>query len=143
MKVLFVCQANIGRSQVAQVYFNKLSKHDSDSAGMGVDENVLMLALPSRKLKDVPTQRSVVYIQREFGVDASETESTQLTPEMIDEAYRVIIINERERWLDYVKESGKVVHWDIPDSLGMEDESAFDVYREIRQRVEELVREIG
>ena len=143
MKVLFVCQANIGRSQVAQVYFNKLSKHDSDSAGMGVDENVARLALPSRKIEDVPGQRSVLYIQREFGVDASETESTQLTPEMLDEADRVIIINERDRWLNYVKEGGKVVHWDIPDSLGMEDESAFDVYREIRQRVEELVREIG
>ena len=143
MKVLFVCHANVGRSQVAQVYFDKLSKHESDSAGMGVDENVAKLALPSRKLRDIPTQRSVVYIQREFGVDASENESTQLTPEMIDEADRVIIINEKERWLDYVKEGGKVVHWDIPDSLGMEDDSAFDVYRQIRERVEELVREIG
>ena len=143
MKVLFVCHANVGRSQVAQVYFDKLSKHESDSAGMGVDENVAKLALPSRKLRDIPTQRSVVYIQREFGVDASENESTQLTLEMIDEADRVIIINEKERWLDYVKEGGKVVHWDIPDSLGMEDDSAFDVYRQIRERVEELVREIG
>ncbi|MCH8110224.1 MAG: hypothetical protein IIB15_08855 [Chloroflexi bacterium] len=143
MKVLFVCHANVGRSQVAQVYFDKLSKHESDSAGMGVDENVAKLALPSRKLRDIPTQRSVVYIQREFGVDASENESAQLTLEMIDEADRVIIINEKERWLDYVKEGGKVVHWDIPDSLGMEDDSAFDVYRQIRERVEELVREIG
>ena len=143
MKVLFVCQANIGRSQIAQVYFDKLSKHESDSAGMGVDENIATLALPSRKIRDVPAQRSVMYIQREFGVDASENESTQLTPEMLDEAYRVIIINERERWLDYVKEGGKVVHWDIPDALGQEDESAFDIYRQIRQRVDELVREIG
>ena len=143
MKVLFVCHANVGRSQVAQVYFDKLSKHESGSAGMGVDENVAKLALPSRKLRDIPTQRSVVYIQREFGVDAFENESTQLTLEMIDEADRVIIINEKERWLDYVKEGGKVVHWDIPDSLGMEDDSAFDVYRQIRERVEELVREIG
>jgi protein-tyrosine-phosphatase len=26
MKILFVCHANVGRSQVAQVYFDKLSE---------------------------------------------------------------------------------------------------------------------
>jgi hypothetical protein len=38
MKILFVCHANVGRSQVAQVYFDKLSRHFSDNVGIAVNE---------------------------------------------------------------------------------------------------------
>ena len=40
MKVLFVCHANVGRSQVAQAYFGTISKHDSNSAGIAVNERI-------------------------------------------------------------------------------------------------------
>ena len=90
MKVLFVCNANIGRSQVAQAYFYNLTQHDSDCAGINADEATARRNLPSRKMKDVPGQRSVHYIRREFGVDIAEKERQQLTPEMVDEADLVI-----------------------------------------------------
>ena len=61
MKVLFVCIANVGRSQVAEAYFSKLTQHDSDSAGIAVNELIAKRNLSSRKLKDVPDQRSVEY----------------------------------------------------------------------------------
>ncbi len=69
MRVLFVRQANIGRSQVAQECFDQLSSHESSGAGMAVDEITAKGNWPSKKLKDVPNQRSVEYIKREFGVD--------------------------------------------------------------------------
>ncbi len=106
MKVLFVCQANIGRSQVAQTCFDQLSSHESSGAGMAVDEITVKRKLPSRKLKDVPNQRSVEYIKREFGVDISDRERRQLTPQMMDEADMVIVINEKANWPDYVTEGG-------------------------------------
>jgi protein-tyrosine-phosphatase len=94
MKVLFVCNANIGRSQVAQAYFNNLTQHDSDCAGINADEATARRNLPSRKMKDVPGQRSVHYIRREFGV-------------------------------------------------GQDDDFAHNVYRQVQDRVEQLVKEIG
>ncbi len=33
MKVLFVCRANLGRSQIASAFFDQLSQHTPDSAG--------------------------------------------------------------------------------------------------------------
>ena len=107
MKVLFVCYANVGRSQVAQAYFTTLSQHASDSAGIAVNELIVQRNLPSRKLKDVLDQRSVGYIGREFGVDVSERERQQLVPAMLDEADRVIVIAEKERWPGYLQEGGK------------------------------------
>jgi len=59
IKVLFVCLANIGRRQVAQACFDQLSKYDSDSAGIGVDEQLARRTLSSMKLKDLSNQRSV------------------------------------------------------------------------------------
>ena len=143
MKVLFVCNANVGRSQVAQTYFNRLSQHDSDSAGIAVNDRIAKANLPSRKLKDNPSQRSVEYIRREFGVDISARERQQLIPEMIDQADLVIVIAEKDRWPGYLKEGGKVVFWDIPDAVGQTDDFADDVYRQVQRRVEQLVEEIG
>ena len=36
MKVLFVCLANVGRSQMAEAFFNRLSRHQAGSAGSRV-----------------------------------------------------------------------------------------------------------
>ena len=139
MKVLFICNTNIGRSQVAHAYFDKLSKHDSDSAGIAVDE----IKPASKKLKDNPNQRPVQYIRREFGVEIGEKEKQQLVPEMLVTADLAIVIAEKERWPGYLKEGGKVLFWDIQDPATMADDFAYDVYRQVQRRVEQLVAEIG
>ena len=143
MKVLFVCYANVGRSQVAQVYFATLSKHGSDSAGIAVNERIAAMKLPSRKLKDNLSQRSVEYVRREFSVNIAEKERQHLTPEMVEKSDLAIVIAEKERWPDYLKECDKVLFWDIQDPAGMADDLADDVYRQVRHRVEQLVAEIG
>jgi protein-tyrosine-phosphatase len=92
MKVLFICYANVGRSQVAQVCFARLSKNDSDSAGIAVNERIAAMKFPSKKLKDNASHRSVEYIRRVFGVDIAEKERQQLTVEMIDKSDLAIAI---------------------------------------------------
>ncbi len=142
-KVLFVCSANAARSQVARACFDQLSQHDSDSAGIGVDRIIAKQNLSSRKLKELPDQRSVEYIRKTFGVDISDRERQQLTPEMVDAADLVVLIVEKDKWPDYLKEGGKVVFWDIPDAARQDDDFAYDVFRQVHNRVEQLVKEIG
>ena len=45
--------------------------------------------------------------------------------------------------VDYLKEGGKVMFWDIPDPFRQTDVFADDVYKQVQQRVEQLVAEIG
>ena len=148
MKILFVCRANVGRSQVAQVYFNKLSRHTSNSAGIAVDELIVKLHLRGRKLKDVTSiSRAAEYtlecIRNEFGVDIADKERQQLTPAMVDAADVIVVIAEKEQWPAYLKEGGKVVFWDIPDGVGQDDAFVYDVFTQVRRRVEQLVEETG
>ena len=143
MKVLFICYANVGRSQVAHAYFEKLSKHDCESAGLAVTERLAAMKLTSKKLKDNPNQSSLRYLKRELDRDIGEKEKQQLVPEMITRADLVVVIAEKERWPSYLQGCNKLLFWDIQDPVGMTDESADQVYREVRRRVEELVAEIG
>jgi protein-tyrosine-phosphatase len=62
---------------------------------------------------------------------------------MVEKSDLAIVIAEKERWPDYLKEGDKVLFWDIQDPAGMADDLADDVYRQVRRRVEQLVAEIG
>ena len=109
-----------------------------------MDRIIARQNLPSRKLKDSPTAgRSVEYIIKTFGVDISDRERQQLTPEMVHSADLVILIVEKDRWPDYLQEGGKVVFWDIADAHKQDDGFAYDVWRQVQDRVEQLVKEIG
>ena len=142
MKILFVCDGNVYRSQVAQACFDNLSQHDSESAGIRVEEWIAMLNLPGKKIKDAPTNRSIEHVRNEFGVDISEKERKQLTPDLVDEADLVIVMTAKNGWPDYLNEGNKVVFWDIPDPWEHDDDFAYDVFKQIQHRVEKLVEDI-
>jgi protein-tyrosine-phosphatase len=111
MKVLFICYANVGRSQVAEACFKMLSPHECESAGIAVNDRLAAMKLASRKLKDTPNQSSVQFIRRELGVDIGEKERRQLVPEMIDTADFVVVIAEKERWPPkFTREDERVVY---------------------------------
>ena len=143
MKVLFICYANVGRSQVAEACFKTLSQHDSHSAGIAVNERIAQMKLPSKKLKHAAIQHSVEYIKRELGIDVGEKERQQLVPEMIATADLAVVIAEKERWPGYLKGGDKVVFWDIPDPAKMDSEAAEEVYKEVQRRVALLVAKVG
>ena len=39
MNVLFMCRGNVGRSQIAEAFFEGMSSYDVASAGIAVGEN--------------------------------------------------------------------------------------------------------
>ena len=141
MKVLFVCNANMGRSQVAEALFNQLSGEPATSAGTRADAIVEMTKPSSRRLKDAGS--SAITYMSEQGVDVSESLRDQLTPAMVQEADKVIVIADEDTWPDYLRNSDKVVVWDIQDTRGMGPDSARPLYDEIKRRVRELVRDAG
>jgi hypothetical protein len=69
-----------GRSQVAHAYFEKLSKHDCESAGIAVNERLAAMKLASKKLKDNPNQSSVRYVRRELAKDIVRERKTTTDP---------------------------------------------------------------
>ena len=90
MLVMFVCQANVGRSQVAEAYFERLSQHEVCSSGLRVDEEMARNKPASAKMKD-NSRHSLPYML-ERGIDISEKERTQITPELVAAADRIVAI---------------------------------------------------
>ena len=140
MKVMFVCQANVGRSQVAEAFFARASVHEASSSGTHVDELMAKQKPPTALLKD-NSRYSLPYMQKQ-GIDISEQVRTQLTPELVQEADRVIAILKPEEVPAYVTESGKLTVWDIRDPASNPDEAS-PLFDEVRNRVSALVQEIG
>ena len=141
MKILFVCNANVGRSQAAEALFKRLSRHEAHSAGTRADEIVARSNPPTRTLKDSPSP-AVPYL-KELGVDISQNLRTQLTSEMVQQADKVIVMADKDNWPDYLRDNDKVTSWDIENTRGLGSDEARPLMDEIKRRVEELVREVG
>ena len=92
---------------MAQAMFNRLSKHQSTSAGTMVLE---MDGQTVAKRAEVAPSGVLVLelMSEEEDQDLSSEQRTQLTPELVDAADKVIAMAERETWPDYLVESGKV-----------------------------------
>jgi protein-tyrosine-phosphatase len=132
MKVLFICRANVGRSQMGEAFFNALaSKHSAISAGISAHTG--------------PIADIVVSYMKEAGIDVSNAVGKRVTPEMASTADRIIVIlekHERDGVPDYIKNSGKAEYWPVPDGKGKPYEFHLKMRDDIRKRVEKLVSEM-
>ena len=137
MKVLFVCKANVGRSQIAEAFFNKFSKKNKavSSGSHAVD-------YPSRIGKKLTKHAlDIVGIMKEEGINLSQKSPKQLTKKMADEADKIIVLHV-EKLPDFV-DMKKVIRWDIQDLYRMTPEDQRKLRDQIKKKVLELVKEIG
>jgi protein-tyrosine-phosphatase len=133
MNVLFVCKGNVGRSQMANAFFNKLSeKNKSVSAGTVVGEK-----------EGEALHEFVIKCMAEEGFDLSKNKRKQLTPEMVKLADRIIVMAEKENLPDYLANSNKITFWKISDAKNMPYEAHIKTRNEIRTLVKRLIKEIG
>ncbi len=137
MKVLFVCKSNFGRSQIAEAIFNSISqKHKATSAGTEKGR------VTNHKLKDFQEHSNLFSCMNEIGLDITENSAKMLTEKMVKEADKIIVMAEKDTWPNYLKESNKIIFWQVEDVAGQ----SLDKFREIRdkidQNIEKLVQEI-
>jgi len=139
MKVLFVCKANIFRSQMATTFFREFcDKQKAESAGtevVGAGER-----LSDREEKQV---KWIIEILKREGVDVSENKRRLLTKKMVDRADRVICMAQRESIPDFLLKSGKMEYWEVEDAT---PESDYDFFlmsaKKIKKKVKKLVEAI-
>ncbi|MDA0734090.1 MAG: low molecular weight phosphatase family protein [Chloroflexi bacterium] len=145
MLVLFVCVANVGRSQMAEAFFNRLSTNQALSAGTQVGDQA------GQNLRDrskVPAASStpgnmLKIMQEEEHLDLYDNLRKQLTPTLADEADRVVVMCESDPYPEYLSNNPKVTFWKIEDLYGTPYESVRQLKEEVKRHVEQLVREIG
>ena len=135
MKILFVCRGNVGRSQMAEVIFNKYSKHKSSSAG------ILILGNKPQKLKDIPFTKPIIEFMKKEGVDLSEKERKQLNPEMCNGFDKIIVMAEPETIPDYLKKNEKMIYWDVKDPKGMSNKEYVKIINQLKDLIRNFIIE--
>ena len=109
MKVLFICRSNAERSIIAETLFNSFSKkHKASSAGADVT---------AQRREGSPPGRVISELMLSMGHDVLQMKSRQLTPKMVKEADKVVVIlskSEVRKYLPgYVKNSRKTIFWTV------------------------------
>jgi protein-tyrosine-phosphatase len=132
MKILFVCENNISRSQIAETFFNELvkdKKHKAGSAGV-------------RDKHDGDTIEEIskltVRSMKEAGLDIGKKKSKKITKKKVKDADFVVMMNHNFDFPDYVKESKRLILWDVEDPKGRD----LNVFIKIRDRIHLLVNRL-
>jgi len=138
MKILFVCRGNVGRSQMAEAFLKQTTngEYSVQSAGVeargsdGKDLNGMLL-------KDRASSKHVIEVLKEIGIDISNNHIKRLTPEMVEDADKIIAILKPEAVLEFLKGNEKVIYWNVFDP----DEQTLEFHRKTRDEVKRLVEE--
>jgi protein-tyrosine-phosphatase len=114
MRLLFVCHANVARSQIAAALCTSYAPQVvAASAGVQVDE-------PGETLEHLLERGSqhnpyVIRTMNRLGLDISKSRRTQLRRAMLKSYDYVISMVERRLAPEYLVAAPNTLHWDIPD----------------------------
>ena len=143
-KILFVCNANVVRSQMAQAFYNHFTKtQNADSAGVNAEK------YPTAEIPTVADfdahlvaknldPLAVIDLMREKGIEVGASERTQLTKDMLSDYDLVVNIANRNQTPDWLK-GDNVVWWKIEDPHAESRELAKLACDEIEKRVKRLI----
>lgn len=131
MKILFVCRGNVGRSQAAMALYNADADKQALSAGTIVGSQTTTVG-------ERPGASAIVEVMIEEGLDISKNTSTQITPEMVEEFDKVVVMAELESVPDWLKDDPKTELWDIPDLKDVSVEEARETLSLIKSKLHHL-----
>ncbi len=125
-KVLFVCLGNVGRSQMAEAFYNHFTNStDAWSAGIQKD-TPLKYPNPTSKIIDA---------MGEYNIDVSQAKVKTVTQDIVDNSEKIIILCKKEECPNFLLTSQNIIFWDIEDPF----EVSFDNTRKIRDQIKEKV----
>lgn len=136
MKILFVCWANVGRSQMAKAFYNSLTNtDDANSAGTEVE-------MPGETLGDRQQRRGgtfVIEAMAEEGIDIKQFHKTQLTKEMLGDYDKVISMADLEYTPDWLKSAPNYISWTVKDPGGRGLKETQEALENVKAKVLELI----
>ena len=129
---LFVCSANVGRSQMAQGFYN--SKFPSGSISVAAIEDV------RDKYKD-RAHPGIISIMSEVGIDISDQSITLLSKDMFELVERVVVFCDVEKCPTYLQDCSKVIVIPVDDPYELQrDDDDLEVFRVIRDQINGIVK---
>lgn len=130
MVILFVCQGNVGRSQMAEAFYNHLTK-TKDAASAGISQTT-----PKRYMK-LPD--GLIGVMKEVGIDMSQNKVKTVTEEMVNQAETIFVMAKKEACPEFLVNSKKAVFWDVQDPYNLGLDKGRDIRDLIKSKVGGIV----
>ncbi len=134
--IVFVCHANVTRSQMATAFFNAAAPENWHAISAGTDVITEDGAdADGHMLKDTPATVYIFAAMDEYDIDMRENIRHQVTAQMTESVDTIIAMVPRETCPDFMRKSPKTTYWDVPDveSVSLEE------FKKVRDRVRALV----
>lgn len=128
MRVLFICRANVGRSQAAKGFYNLIHPASADSAGTLVDR-------PGERLDQRTGAVNIIKVMLEQGIDISQSVRVQLDRQMVERFDQLIVMAEPDTIPKWLSDNPKTTVWTVPDPKGQD----LDRTRRIAGQIKDLV----
>jgi len=135
MKVLFICRGNVGRSQMAEALFTKYTGMKAFSAGTKVFKD------RNQKIKEISLAEPIVRFMKKEGINIGKNIRTQITPKMIKQFDKIIIMAEPETIPSYLSSNDKIEIWDIKDPKGMSDKDYEKIISQIKNNIKQFIKD--
>lgn len=129
--ILFVCVGNEERSQMAEGYYNHLTKSkDAKSAGVWA-WRAGFFSKPSK---------NAIAVMKEDGINISRQKIKQLNQKMVEEADRIIVLCTPNFCVDfpYLTQSAKTTFITVSDPIG----SDISFTRQVRNQIKKVVNTV-
>lgn len=130
-KTLFICHANVGRSQVAMELFRRRGG-TADSAGTEVDK-------PGTTVGERPgVDNTLQVVKEDYQIDLAPNIRTQLTEKLARPYDHLVMITAKDTWPDWLLHDPRVTFWDIDDAKGRPLAETRRIFAEIAAKVNRL-----
>lgn len=129
--VLFVCKSNVARSQMAEGFYNDLTKGDNAiSAAVELDKDI-----------QKPSDKTIL-LMREKGIDVSKKKSDLINKKIIGKVRKIIVICPKSFLPRYVLDFEDLKFWRIKDPHYHSMDERRKIRDDIEKRVKKLIKEI-
>lgn len=126
-EILFICYGNVGRSQMAEAFYNHYHG-DNQAISAGIQD-------VREKYHGFPIPE-IIQVMHEKGIDVSRQQIKQVNEDMLGEAKRVVVLCDKELCPDFITGKPNIEFVTVPDPFSKSTEDT----KIIRDQIEVIVK---